>query len=165
MLDVGLEVARKQRPPRFQVHLLAAHRHGLENEEHATREVGVGVFVAPDLASQILEPYLRAEDLLAAGCASLEGRGHPIDGGLRVLPWRSLEQHHEVVIALARNLASTPRSHEDHGRSRVAIDRAESLAAFAESALCSAASGGYLVEPSAGGSLEASDTQFCVHDR
>src|SRR5215207_4037193 len=149
MLDVGVEVAGEKRSPRSHLCPLAAHRHGLEDEQRAAREVGVGVLVAPDLASQVLEPYLRAEDLLGARRASAENLGHPIDSGVRVLASRSLEQNHEIVVALAGDLAATPRPHQHHGRSRVDLDGAKSLPALAESALGPAASGRYTREPRA----------------
>jgi hypothetical protein len=63
---------------------------------------------------------------------------------VRSVARRSLEQNHEVVIALARDLASTPGAHEDHGRSRIDIHRAESLATFVEAILGALPSGRYL---------------------
>src|SRR4029077_2358182 len=88
-------------------------RHGLENEQHAPRQVAVVVLVESDLIYQLLAEHGAAKYALLAR----RPIKHLLDGAdcrLDQEPSSSLDEHHEVVVAARSELAPPPGAHEDY---------------------------------------------------
>jgi hypothetical protein len=131
----------------------------LEHEEHAAREVCVAVLVASDLAAQVLEPYLLAENLLGARRTTAEKLSDRVDRRARVVTRQSLEHDHEIVVALAGRLATAPRAHQNDGRIPIRLKLCNSLPTFDQAAFGQISSSPDAAEPNAGSNFQASDAR------
>jgi hypothetical protein len=164
VLHVGLEVSGQQPHKRSGVGRVAAYWDRLEHEEHAAREVCVAVLVASDLAAQVIEPYLLAEDLLGARRTTAEKLSDRVDRRARVLTRWSLEHDHEIVVALAGHLVTAPRAHQNDGRVPIGLKLCNSLSTFDQAAFGQIASSPDAAEPNAGSNFQASDAAHLGHD-
>ena len=121
-----LEVAVEHPLPDAPVGGVAGDRLGLEHQQHAAREVRVGVGVEPDPVVEV-----GAEDARRRTRRSARGGGRrrraparsASQVGLDVRPLRALDQQRPVVVAAPRQLAAAPRAEQDDRRGGVDLQR------------------------------------------
>jgi hypothetical protein len=112
---------------------------------------------------KIVKGHVLAEYVLASGRPGAENVSDFLNRRPGAGSRRALEQDHEVVVALARNLAPAPRAGQNNGRVVIDLDRCEPLAAFEKSAVGLSPGGRHVLKSNAGRPFQAGDAVGGTH--
>jgi hypothetical protein len=116
-----------------------------------------------DFAAEIFQPYLCGEYLLSSRRPGADDPGGFLDRRSGIGATRTSEQHHEVVVALARDLTSAPGTGKNNSRVTIDVERGELLSALAKSAVSLSPRGRDVEELCARHLFETSDPASGAH--